>query len=165
MRDASAKLVLSWVYKKGWRGGLSQNGYLWNYDLYGPVRNACFWCRQILVYYEGKWDEVGPWKSRLFWYLWNCIEPLGECPLGPKPISRAHQPPPTCQSNGLWGRINHRSIGSSMYMSFCILYSVFCILYFVFCTLYSVLRILHSVYNSYTPCLYTIISANMSIMC
>ncbi len=39
MRDASAKLVLSWV-QEGWRGGLSRNGYLWTFDLDGAVRNA-----------------------------------------------------------------------------------------------------------------------------
>ncbi len=33
------------------------------YDLYGPVRNA-FDAGNIR--YEGKWEGVGPWKSRVF---------------------------------------------------------------------------------------------------
>ncbi len=45
----------------------------------------------------GKWEGIGPWKWRVFWALWNGIEPIGECHLGPKKleISRA-QSPPTC---------------------------------------------------------------------
>jgi hypothetical protein len=35
--------------------------YLCTYDLYGPVRNA-FGAGSI--HYEGKWDWVGPWKSK-----------------------------------------------------------------------------------------------------
>jgi hypothetical protein len=38
-----------------------------------------FWCVQI--HYEGKWEGIGAWKSRLFRALWNGIEPLGECHL------------------------------------------------------------------------------------
>ncbi len=41
-----------------------------------------FWCGKI--HYESKWEWVGPWKSRLFWALWNGIEPIGECHLGTK---------------------------------------------------------------------------------
>jgi hypothetical protein len=37
--------------------------YLCPYDLYGPVRNA-FDAGNI--HYEGKWEEVGLWKLRLF---------------------------------------------------------------------------------------------------
>jgi len=38
------------------------------------------------ILYEGKWEEVGPWKSklRLFWALLNVIEPIGDCHLEPK---------------------------------------------------------------------------------
>jgi hypothetical protein len=36
--------------------------------------------------YEGKWEGVGPWKSRHFWALWIGIEPSGEFHLGPKNI-------------------------------------------------------------------------------
>ncbi len=59
-----------------------------------------------------------------FWALWNGIEPIGECHLGPKKLSIYWaQPPPTCPSNGsarienhyVQGRINHRCIGSFMY--------------------------------------------------
>jgi hypothetical protein len=53
------------------------------------------------IHYEGKWEGVGPWKSRLFGALWIFIEPLGEWHLGPKKveISRA-QTHSTCPSNG-----------------------------------------------------------------
>jgi hypothetical protein len=40
--------------------------YLCTYDLYGPVRNAF---DAGSIHYEGKWEGVGPWKSRLFWVL------------------------------------------------------------------------------------------------
>jgi hypothetical protein len=70
--------------------------------------------------YEDKWEGVGPWKSRLFGALWNDMEPLGKCQLGPKKvrISRAH-PTPTCphQKCSVQGCINQRSIGSLMYLS------------------------------------------------
>ncbi len=71
---------------------------------------------------RGKVGGVGPWKSRVFWALWNDIDSIGEGRLGPKKleISRA-QPPPTCPSSGsariknnknnyAQGRINHRCI-------------------------------------------------------
>jgi hypothetical protein len=51
--------------------------------IYSPVRNA-FDAGNI--HYEGKWEGVGPWKSRLFWALLNDIEPIGECHLGPKNV-------------------------------------------------------------------------------
>ncbi len=65
-----------------------------------------FWCEQI--HYKGKWEGVGPWKVRVFWALWNGIEPLRKCHLGPKKlkISRA-QPPLTCSSNGFARIKNH----------------------------------------------------------
>ncbi len=69
----------------------SYGTYLWNYDLYGPVRNGLM--RQI--HYEGKWEGVGPWKSRLFWALWNGIEPLDdEYHLGPNKSHRTAPHPP-----------------------------------------------------------------------
>jgi hypothetical protein len=40
--------------------------------------------RAAAITYEGKWEGVGPWKSRLFGALWNGTEPIGECHLGPK---------------------------------------------------------------------------------
>ncbi len=54
---------------------------IWNFnlctfDLYGPMCNA-FYAGSI--HYKGKWEGVGPWKSRLFWALWNGIEPIGKC--------------------------------------------------------------------------------------
>ncbi len=60
-----------------------KNSYLCTYDLNGPVCNAF---DAGSIHYEGKWEEVGPWKSklRLFWALLNVIEPMGECHLGPK---------------------------------------------------------------------------------
>ncbi len=57
--------------------------YLWTYDLYGPERNAF---DEGSTHYEGKWEGVGPWKSRLFWTLRNGIEPIGECHWGPKKV-------------------------------------------------------------------------------
>jgi hypothetical protein len=70
------------------------------------------------IHYLGKWEGVGPWKSRVF--------------LGPVKRHRADrrgpfgaQPLPTCRSNGCFphqkhyarGRINHRCIGGFMYKS------------------------------------------------
>jgi hypothetical protein len=40
------------------------NSYLCTYDLYGPVCNAFV---EGSIHYEGKWEGVGPWKSRLYW--------------------------------------------------------------------------------------------------
>ena len=34
----------------------------------GPVHNAF---DASSIHYEGMWEGVGPWKSRLFWALWN----------------------------------------------------------------------------------------------
>ncbi len=47
-----------------------------------------FWIRAH--HYKGQWEGVGPWKSRVFWALWNGIEPIGECylGLGPKKLER-----------------------------------------------------------------------------
>ncbi len=45
------------------------------------VLDAC-----IGIHYERKWEGVGPWNSRVFWALWNGIEPIGECNLGPKKL-------------------------------------------------------------------------------
>jgi hypothetical protein len=42
------------------------NSYLCTYGLYGSVRNAF---DAGSIHYEGKWEGVGPWKSRLFWAL------------------------------------------------------------------------------------------------
>ncbi len=54
--------------------------------IYGPMiytsPHVMLWCGQI--HYEGKWEWVRPWKSRLFWALLNGIEPLAECHLKPK---------------------------------------------------------------------------------
>ncbi len=36
---------------------------LYTYDLYGPVRNAF---DAGSIHFAGKWEGVGPWKSRLF---------------------------------------------------------------------------------------------------
>jgi hypothetical protein len=49
--------------------------YLCTYDLYGPVHNAF---DAGSIHYDGKWEVVGPWKSRVFWALRNSIEPIGE---------------------------------------------------------------------------------------
>ena len=64
--------------------GLWKMYSVWNFnlctfDLYGPMCNA-FYAGSI--HYKGKWEGVGPWKSRVFWVLWNGIEPIGECHLG-----------------------------------------------------------------------------------
>jgi hypothetical protein len=48
------------------------------------VRNA-FYAGSI--HCEGKWEGVVPWKSRLFWALWDGIEPIGDWHLGPKKAS------------------------------------------------------------------------------
>ncbi len=45
---------------------LGLNSYLCTYDLNGPVHNAF---DAGSIHYEGKWEGVGPWKSRLVWAL------------------------------------------------------------------------------------------------
>jgi hypothetical protein len=40
--------------------------YLCTYDLYGLVRNVF---DAGSIHYLGKWEGVGPWKSRVFWAL------------------------------------------------------------------------------------------------
>jgi hypothetical protein len=59
------------------------NSYLCTHGLNGTVCNAF---DAGSIHYEGKLEEVGPWKSklRLFWALLNVIEPIGECHLEPK---------------------------------------------------------------------------------
>jgi hypothetical protein len=57
--------------------------YLCTYDFYSPVRNAF---DAGSIHYDVKWKGVGPWKSRLFWTLWNSIQPIGEYHLGPKKV-------------------------------------------------------------------------------
>ncbi len=68
------------------------NSYLCTYDLYGPVRNAF---NSVSIHYKGKWEGIGPWKSRVFWALLNDIEAIGGCHLGPKELRS--QPPPLAQ--------------------------------------------------------------------
>ncbi len=46
------------------------------FTVYGPMCNA-FYAGSI--HYKGKWEGDGPWKLRLFWALWNGIEPIGKC--------------------------------------------------------------------------------------
>ncbi len=62
-------------------------------DIYGLVR-----CGQI--HYMGKWERVGPWKSRLFWAS-NGTHLTARCHCTSSKkisISRA-QPPPNCPRN------------------------------------------------------------------
>jgi hypothetical protein len=40
------------------------------------------------IHYLGKWEGVGPWKSRVFWALCNGIEPIGKCYLGPNKLEK-----------------------------------------------------------------------------
>ncbi len=43
------------------------NNYICTCDLYGHVRNAF---DAGIIHYEGKWEGVGPWKSKeSFWVL------------------------------------------------------------------------------------------------
>ncbi len=56
----------------------------------------CFLCTYVMFLMRA--DPLrGQVEIEIFWALWNCIEPLGECYLGPKKveISRA-EPPPIC---------------------------------------------------------------------
>jgi hypothetical protein len=53
-------------------------------DLYGPVRNAFDEGKSIT---GASWRGLGRWKSRLFWALWNGMEPLGEWHSGTKKFS------------------------------------------------------------------------------
>ncbi len=57
--------------------------YLFTNDLYSPVHNVLDACISI-TWASRKWEGVGSWNSRVFWALWNGIEPIGECHLGPK---------------------------------------------------------------------------------
>jgi hypothetical protein len=40
-----------------------RNRYLCIYDLYGLVHNTF---DAVSIHYEGKWERVEPWKSKLF---------------------------------------------------------------------------------------------------
>ncbi len=92
--------------------------FIYTYDVYSSVRNAF---DTGSIHYMGKWEGVGPWKSRLFWAP-NGTRLRARCHfIGRKKesISRA-QPPPSCPRNGCCphqknyaqGRINHRCINS-----------------------------------------------------
>ncbi len=92
--------------------------FIYTYNLYSPVRNAF---DTGSIHYRGKWEGVGPYKSRLFWVP-NGTRLRARCHFtGRKQesISRA-QPPPICPRNGCCphqknyaqGRINHRCINS-----------------------------------------------------
>ncbi len=54
--------------------------YLCTYDLYDPVRNVFDACKSITRASGSAWAL----EIETFWALWNGIEPLGECHLGPK---------------------------------------------------------------------------------
>jgi hypothetical protein len=45
----------------------------------------------VHIHYEGKWEGVGPCNSRVFWALWNGMQPIGECHLGPKKLCINHR--------------------------------------------------------------------------
>jgi hypothetical protein len=47
----------------------------------------------VYIHYEGKWEGVGPWNSRVFWALGNSIEPIGECHLQPKKLENSRAQP------------------------------------------------------------------------
>ncbi len=92
--------------------------YLCSYDLYGPVRNAF---DAVSIPNESKWEGVGPWKSRLFWALWNGIKPIGKCPWGPKKALLAFLlllPPPSVTgisaSAGIPGVVDIPAIAASL---------------------------------------------------
>ncbi len=67
---------------------LCQNSYLCIYILHGPVRNAF---DAGSIYYKGKWEEAGPWKSRLFRALLNGMESIDECHLVAKKVAQGHR--------------------------------------------------------------------------
>jgi hypothetical protein len=56
---------------------------LCTYDKYDLLHNAI---DAGSIHYEGKWEGSVPWKLVLFWALWNGIEPISECHLGPKKV-------------------------------------------------------------------------------
>jgi hypothetical protein len=62
---------------------------------------------------QGQVVEGWSLEFETFWALWNDIELLGECHLGPKKveISRA-QPHPTCPRNG-FARMENITYGAS----------------------------------------------------
>jgi hypothetical protein len=41
--------------------------YLCTYDFYSPVHTVIIGC--VHIQYEGKWEGVVPWNSRVFWAL------------------------------------------------------------------------------------------------
>ncbi len=49
--------------------------YLCSYDLYGPVRNAF---DVGSIHYLGKWEGVGPWKSRVSWGYSSTVKAVNE---------------------------------------------------------------------------------------
>ncbi len=82
--------------RKGGGGHLDFLGwditYLWTYDLYGPVHNDFDASRSMT-----RWEEVGPWKSRLFWALkwqWAKWVPFGLNLLQCSKLFLPHCPPP-----------------------------------------------------------------------
>jgi hypothetical protein len=62
-----------------------KNNYLDDYDLYGPVRNAF---DAGSIHYLGKLEVGGVWALEIESFLGpvKCIEPIGECHLGPKKL-------------------------------------------------------------------------------
>ncbi len=75
----------------------NRNNYLCTYDLYSPVHNA-FDAGSIR--YEGKWEGVGPWKSRVFQALeWQRAD--RQVPLGTQKNSRFRGPKPLHASEAL----------------------------------------------------------------
>jgi hypothetical protein len=64
--------------------------YLCTYDL-SRVYIMFLMRAALQTHYEGKWEVVGPWNSRVFWALWNGIEPIGDCHFtGPKKLKIVH---------------------------------------------------------------------------
>ncbi len=86
--------------------------FLCTYDLYGPVHNAF---DAGSIHYEGKWEVVGPWKSRLFgpcemawWQKASAIwDPTKLRCLGPNPLPLAQVMDPAFIKS-----ITHRAIKS-----------------------------------------------------
>ncbi len=67
--DCRKDEIAEWIYPYIVIGDML--AILCTYDLYGPVRNAF---DAGSIHYLGKWEGVGPWKTRVFWGLYEMAQ-------------------------------------------------------------------------------------------
>ncbi len=59
-----------------------------------------FWLRAYPL--QGEVGGGWAWNSRVFWALWNGIEPIGECHLGPKKLENSRDAPVHKKNYATW---------------------------------------------------------------